>query len=272
MATNERQPQSVSEMLVEASTVVKATPGKKTTNLAEVRSMQAQHDAPKAAGIPVTHRNKRRVILYGDSGTLKTTTACQFPRPYVLQDAISEGAKYLAVPSASINGIDEFEREIGKAIADKAIDTLVLDDFDMMMDRWAAAAEDACRSFDKRQAYKPLYARVIPPLQRAMMSGLNIVITCHARKDQELGTGKDANFRAYVHPNLPQALETYLTGVFEVVGYTYNNGTPKSLVNESATDKRRIVGKARVGMVISTLAAKTGGIVELAQFTAEVLK
>ena len=217
----------------------------------------------KAIHVEPATRLRRKVILYGDGGTQKTTAACQFPAVFVIQDAISEGAAHLNVTATSVVSVDDLVAACN-SIPD-GCDTIVFDDFDLMVDRWARAAEAGCRSFDKRQAYRPLYNKIMPALQSVMLSGRNVVFTCHAKREQELTPGPDGKFRILLRPDLPDELERYLRSVVEVVAYTYNNGRCSALCNENATDVRRIVAKHRVGLNVPDRVA-------MAEFAQVVMK
>lgn len=224
------------------------------------------------------------IVMHGDSGTLKTRTALTFPKPVVIQDAISRGAtdavRELA-PGATVLSLASFDGwtdVVDRALATKA-DTLILDDWDAALERQIDEAEAAWSSQDKRGAYKGVYARIMPGLYKALLGFRFVVITLHSRKEQELipglalsenddmgGTGarrRQLPMRAYVHPNLPEALERYITSVARVVAYTFNNGSPKALVSESANQQRRIAAKRRV---------QCADVVELARFVDIVTK
>lgn len=222
-----------------------------------------------ALKLETTARTYRRVYLYGSTKTCKTTTAASFPAPVIAQDAEMRGADFLAVPHLTIDTVQAFGQFAHDLPGEKAYQTVVLDDFGNMVRRWVAANSKG--GGDPRAAYKATYAQVMPVLGKLMALPLHLVITGHVNKENELPANA-VRERALVHPNLPDALETYVLGMFDVIGYCYNNGRPTALVVESATDARRIVAGCRVGLPFSTAAAKCNGMVALSNLAAEVCK
>jgi hypothetical protein len=208
-------------------------------------------------------RKTKKVLLYGGPGTLKTTTASQFPKPLIVMDATVRGAEFLDVPKTVIVGISEFEALCSdKGL--KAYSTVVLDDFSTTMKRWCDAASKGLR--EPRMGYRAVYSVVVPALQQLFLQNVNVVITAHHVVEDEFIPGvADGKLRKVVHPLFPDAMNTYLTGIMDVVGYTYNNGKPSALVVESATTQRRIFAKRRVGL-------NFGDVVALAELVKVVLK
>lgn len=213
-------------------------------------------------------RPYRRVYLYGSAKTLKTTTAVKFPNPIVGQDVEMRGADFLPVARVTIDTVGDLQSFVADLQGER-YQTVVLDDFANMVRRWTAAASAGAK--DPRAGYKAVYQKVIPALQKLLTRQSHLVITGHYSREMELPANAERE-RAWVHPNLPDALETYVLGFFDVIGYCYSNGTPSALVFESATPERRIVAGSRAGLPFTAAAAKSKGIVTLANLPAEVLK
>ena len=220
-----------------------------------------------AIKLETTARAWRRVYLYGATKTMKTSTAAEFPQPIFAQDSEMRGADFLPAARVTIDTAQQFAKFVSDVAGEK-YQTVVIDDFGNMIRRWVAAnAGDK----DPRTAYKRVYAAVMPQLQALLAQPRHLVITGHHKSEMELPVNYEQE-RAWVHPNLPDALETYVLGMFDVISYTYNNGKPSALVFENANQKRRIVAGSRIGLPFTTLAAKTHGIVALKALATEVIK
>lgn len=213
-------------------------------------------------------RQWRRVYLYGSTKTMKTTTAVMFPQPVVAQDSEMRGADFLTAPRVTIATVDDLAQFV-RDVKGEPYQTVVLDDFANMVQRWVRAA--SAGKSDPRSAYKAVYAQIMPLVQALMFQPRHLVITGHYSREQELPAG-GAKERAWVHPNLPDALEVWVLGMFDVIGYTFSNGTPSALVFENANDSRRIVAGSRAGLPFTQYAARSHGVVPLAALAQEVVK
>lgn len=221
-----------------------------------------------ALKLETTARQWRRVYLYGAAKTLKSTTAAKFPQPVFAQDSEMRGADFMGVPRVTIDTISDLKAFVA-GLKGERFETVVLDDFPNSVRRWTT--QKAAGLKDPRAAYKQVYAEVIPLLQQLLIRQSHLVVTGHYAKEMELAAGLEKE-RAWIHPNLPDALEVFCLGFFDVIAYTFNNGQPKALVFESANKDRRIVAGSRAGLPFTKFAAGLDGIVPLVNLAAEVVK
>lgn len=221
-----------------------------------------------ALKIETTVRQYRRVYLYGATKSGKTTTAAAFPKPIIAQDSEMRGADFLPMARVTIDTAQSFTQFVSDLAAEKEYQTVVLDDFGNMIRRWVAANQG---KGDPRAAYKAVYAVIMPQIAKLLAQPRHLVITGHVNREMEMQPNADKE-RPWIHPNLPDALETYVLGMFDLICYTYNNGHANGLCFESATAQRRIVAGSRVGLAFTQFAAKNNGIVSLDTLAQEVIK
>lgn len=213
-------------------------------------------------------RKTRRVLLYGPTKSGKTTCALKFPKPVIAQDVEMSGATFAGAPFVTIDTCASFAKFVSDVAGDKSFQSVVLDDFSNAIRRWTTAA--AAIEKDPRAGYRKVYASVMPLIQQLIAQPRHLIITGHYIKETELpATGYE---RAWVHPNFPDALEIYIMGMFDIIGYCYNNSHMSALVFESADQKRRIVAGSRVGLPFTQYAAKSNGIVSLETLAQEAVK
>lgn len=206
-----------------------------------------------------TTRSARRVVLYGAAGTMKTTTAAQFPKPLVVQDSVARGADFLDCKRATLVSAADLASVAELAKREKC-ETVVLDDFAAAIRRFVDVMPQAK---DPRQNFAKVNAVVMPALRGLLCGPWNVVITAHHVTDSET-MPVDPWTRTLVHTSFAPAVEMLILGLVDVVGYCFSNGKPSALVSESANKDRRIVAKHRVGM-------KMPDVVELKDFVKTVM-
>jgi len=209
--------------------------------------------------LDTTTRKTRRVVLYGAAGTMKTTTAAQFPKPLVVQDSVARGADFLDCKKATLVSADELA-DVAELAKREKCETVVLDDFAAAIRRFVDVLPP---TKDPRQNFARVNGKVMPALRALLCGPWNVVITAHHVTDSET-MPVEPWARMLVHTSFAPAVEMLILGLVDVVGYCYTNGRPSVLVSESANKERRIVAKHRVGM-------RMGDVVEMKDFVKVVM-
>lgn len=189
-------------------------------------------------------RKTRKVLIYGDWKTRKTSAAAMFPAPLVAQDAMARGADFLTCPRVTLTNLADLSELAGFVAKQKDVGTVLLDDFGAMVQRWVAKFDEK----DPRANYREAYKVIVPALQRLMAMSVNVVMTTHYEVEDEITP--EGKLRKWVHPNLPDALRTYVGGMFDVVAYAYKRepDTFTCLTREKVNAQRRISAGVRVGL------------------------
>lgn len=193
-----------------------------------------------------TKRKTYKVVLYGAPKTGKTETASKFPKPLIAQDAATQGAAFMDTPHITLQTTGDMVKLADDWSRKHPYETLVLDDFSAMVKRWAAMTGEKT----ELRAYGKVMQLVVPALQTIMRQPYNVVYTCHHKQDTEVDPTSKKD-RAFIHPNLPPALDTLVRGSADLVAYVYVNGAHKALVREMVTEKARITAGVRSGLALS---------------------
>lgn len=219
-------------------------------------------------------RQGKVVVLYGDGGTLKSTTAAAFPRAICGQYALRGGVTRLierGVRVANIATLAELQ-DFSKACVDPRnqaeFDTVILDDIDLLIDDVIREA----KSKNPKNKYDPFtrtYDAVIPVLHRLIglkFNGKHIVITLGKKAGVESVAGADE--RVLVQPNLPKKLLEDVVRNADVVAFcaAFPDGSVRALTRERASEARRTVAKCTAGIGLAeVLALSADGVGELVE-------
>lgn len=204
------------------------------------------------------------IFLFGMPKVGKTTEACKFPYPLVLE-CEPRGAQY--VPNVDVlpmPNLAELERNID-VILRQPHKTLVLDGITWMLEQAAKSAQNK----DPRQAYKQVGDRFQMLLSKILGSDKTVVATGHSRKTDD----PDKQGKIRIQPDMNPDLSDSVFGAFSIVCYCFPSPTgSKMLTKPDDNDTRCIMAGDRSGklprlMELSTekMLAVLGNGTQLAQ-------
>lgn len=196
-----------------------------------------------------------RGLIYGNPETGKTTTANTFPDPIFLQDAAARGARMISKNRININTIADLEAACNALAANPNLHkTVVFDDFPLTLRRWTQAQVAAKTSKDERAAFKVVYAKVQPALDKVLASSRHILFTGHAETElEDISVIGKTDQRKFIHPWLPDIFELWLTAMLDFVCYAAMAKSPDGkrtvwlATTETTSPSTRIYAKLRGG-------------------------
>lgn len=170
---------------------------------------------------------------------------------------MARGADFLKCPRVTLGSVTDLADLPGFVAKQKDVGTVLLDDFGAMVMRWVAQFNER----DPRANYREAYKAIVPALQRLMAMPVNVIITTHYEVEDEITP--EGKLRKWVHPNLPDALRTYVGGMFDVVCYAFKREPDvfTCLTRERVNAQRRISAGVRVGLDVP----ETVGTLDLAK-------
>ncbi len=179
------------------------------------------------------------IFLFGMPKVGKTTEACKFPNPLVLE-CEPRGAQY--VPNVDVlpmPNLAELERNID-VILRQPHKTLVLDGITWMLEQAAKSANNK----DPRQAYKQVGDRFQMLLSKILGSDKTVVATGHSRKTDD----PDKQGKIRIQPDMNPDLSDSVFGAFSIVCYCFSSSSgSKMLTKPDDNDTRCIMAGDRSG-------------------------
>ena len=179
------------------------------------------------------------IFLFGMPKVGKTTEACKFPNPLVVE-CEPRGAQYVAnVDVLLMRDLAELERSID-AILRQPHKTIVLDGITWMLEQATKSAGNK----DPRQAYKMVGDRFQMLLGKILGSDKTVIATGHSRKSDD----PDKAGKVEIRPDMNPDLSDSVFGAFSIVCYCFPaaNGS-KMLTKPDDNDTRRIMAGDRSG-------------------------
>lgn len=179
------------------------------------------------------------VFLFGMPKVGKTTEACKFPNPLVVE-CEPRGAQYVPnVDVLPVRDLAELEQKIN-SIMGQPHKTIVFDGITWMLEQAAKSSQNR----DPRQAYKQVGDRFQMLLSKILSSDKMIVATGHSRKTDD----PDKAGKVEIRPDMNPDLSDSVFGAFSIVCYCFPtaNGS-KMLTKPDDNDQRRIMAGDRSG-------------------------
>lgn len=199
-------------------------------------------------------------VLYGNAGSLKSTTLSLMGQPIVGQYALRGGLNRVAdsIPVYNLNRVGDviqFKHLItGKDVV-STYKTIGLDDIDLLMQD-AINEKKAQDGANKFLPYVQVYEVMSSALHQIMMlkaQGKHVVITCGAQVKRGLAVsekrGKEVAVDV-VKPNFPTAFWKELSRMVDVIGYcaAFPDGSVRMLTRNRVTETRSIEAKCTLGI------------------------
>lgn len=179
------------------------------------------------------------VFLFGMPKVGKTTEACKFPNPLVVE-CEPRGAQFVAnVDVLPMRNLAELEAAID-AILKQPHKTIVFDGITWMLEQAAKSSQNK----DPRQAYKQVGDRFQMLLGKILSSDKMVVATGHSRKTDD----PDKTGKVEIRPDMNPDLSDSVFGAFSIVCYCFPTaGGSKMLTKPDDNDQRRIMAGDRSG-------------------------
>lgn len=179
------------------------------------------------------------IFLFGMPKVGKTTEACKFPNPLVVE-CEPRGAQFVAnVDVLPVRSLAELEGSID-AILKQPHKTIVFDGITWMLEQAAKSSQNK----DPRQAYKQVGDRFQMLLGKILSSDKTVIATGHSRKTDD----PDKPNKVEIRPDMNPDLSDSVFGAFSIVCYCFPtaNGS-KMLTKPDDNDARRIMAGDRSG-------------------------
>lgn len=196
--------------------------------------------------LQIIHQEKPRtgqlsILFYGFPKVGKTTEACKFPKPLVLE-CEPRGAQFVTgIDVVKIDDLSMLERHITE-IVNSEHKTIVLDGFTWM----AEQAAKQLKAKDPRQAYKQVGDRLSIVLGELLNSEKIIVATGHSRKVDDAEVRGKVEIRPDMNPDLSESVY----GLFGIVCYCFPNGGGSMMATKPVdTERARILAGDRSGLL-----------------------
>ncbi len=179
------------------------------------------------------------IFLFGMPKVGKTTEACKFPNPLVVE-CEPRGAQFVAnVDVLPMRDLGEFERNVD-AILRQPHKTIVLDGVTWMLEQAAKSSQIK----DGRQAYKQVGDRFQMLLSKILSSDKTVIATGHSRKVND----PDKEGKVEIRPDMNPDLSDSVFGAFSIVCYCFPTAAgSKMLTKPDDNDTRRIMAGDRSG-------------------------
>jgi len=196
--------------------------------------------------LQIVHQDKPRtgqlsILLYGFPKIGKTTEACKFPKPLVLE-CEPRGAQFITgVDVVKVDDLSFLERHVGE-IVNTDHKTIILDGFTWMMEQ--AAKKSGAK--DPRRAYKMVGDRASIMLGKLLTSDKIVIATGHSRKiDDEEKEGK-----VEVRPDMNPKMSEGVFGLFSIICYCYPDRGGSTMITKPVdSDRVRILAGDRSGLL-----------------------
>ncbi len=169
------------------------------------------------------------MLVYGRSGTGKTTFAGSFPKPALLIDVREKGTDSISnldgVDVISIESWADLEEVYWYVSKEKKYKSIIIDQVSSLQD---LAMEKALEDEGKDTMSQRLWGTVSGMMKTWLMNyrdlidlGINICFIAHDRTSKEGGSDEDDQIEPMVGPRLMPSVAGVLNGAVKVIGSTY---------------------------------------------------
>lgn len=198
-------------------------------------------------------------VLYGNAGSLKSTTLSLMPSPMIGQYALRGGLNRVAdaMPVYNLNTVGDVVSFKHLLTAKDAgpYTTVGLDDIDLLMQD-AINEKKGEKPSNKFMPYVQVYEVMSSALHQIMMlkaQGKHVVITCGAQVKKGValneGSGREVAVDV-VKPNFPTSFWKELSRLVDIIGYcaAFPDGSVRMLTRNRVTTTRSIEAKCTLGI------------------------